>query len=56
MTKTLYCIALLFILLSLGGCATPYDADRSFRGLPDLSKPNPLQPDIYNHRYDKYGR
>lgn len=53
MAKTLYCIAL-FILLSLGGCATPYDADR--QSLPDLSKPNPLQPDTYNHRHDKYGR
>jgi len=54
MTKTLYCIALLYILLSLGGCATPYDADR--QSLPNLSEPNPLQPDIYNHRDDRYGR
>jgi hypothetical protein len=54
MTKTLYCIALLFILLSLNGCTTPYNADK--QSLPDLSKPNPLQPDIYNYRDVKIGR
>jgi len=52
MNRVFYYIALLFILLGLGGCATPYNADR--QSLPNLSEPNPLQPDIYNYRNVKY--